>query len=113
MNVTSNVSNTRNAEIIHTYACRIARRLLLRLSCEIGHPVLSIEEDLVEMAQSRLQEYLITSNDPKIAKMSALILIKRIAASKILNADVDIEIKENLLEQINCLSIDDIIPQLH
>jgi hypothetical protein len=102
-------------EELHTYACRIARKLLLQSSCEEGHPVLAIEEDLIEMAKARLQEFLLGAfpDDPAIVRSSAIVAVKRVAASKIRNSDVDTEVKRSLLQQLQEMSMEDLVPRVH
>jgi hypothetical protein len=102
-------------DVLHTYACRVARRLLLRSSCEEDHPVLAIEEDLIEMAKARLQEFLLASfpDDPTIVRLSAIIAVKRVAASRIRAADIDQIVKRDLLGQLSEMSMEDLIPQVH
>lgn len=43
-------------ESMRTYASRLARLCFLKQKCEQDHPVLLTEQELVEMAKSRLQE---------------------------------------------------------
>src|SRR5512135_79879 len=102
-------------DVLHTYACRVARRLLLKSSCEEDHPVLAIEEDLIEMAKARLQEFLLASfpDEPSIIRLSAIIAVKRVAASKIQAAEVDQEVKKELLGQLDEMPMEDLIPRVH
>jgi hypothetical protein len=102
-------------DVLHTYACRVARRLLLKSSCDEDHPVLAIEEHLIEMAKSRLQEFLLASfpEDPSIMRLSAIVAVKRVAASKIQAADIDLAVKKELLGQLDEMPMDDLIPQVH
>jgi hypothetical protein len=104
-----------SVEELHTYARRIARWLLLKCSCEEGHPILAIEEDLIEMSKARLQEFLLGAfpEDPSIVRQTAIVAVKRVAASRIYAAEVDTEVKQNLLTQLQEMSMDDLIPQVH
>jgi hypothetical protein len=104
-------------EVLHVYACRVARKLLLgQRGLEAGHPVLTIEEDLIEMAKARLQEFLLGSfrEDPAIVRLSAIVAVKRVAASKIIAAsDIDNVAKQDLLRQLSFMPMEDLIPQVH
>jgi hypothetical protein len=102
-------------DVLRTYAYRVARRLLLKSSCEEDHPILAIEENLIEMAKARLQEFLLGSfpEDPKVVRLSAIIAVKRVAASKIRAADIDQEIKKELLGQLDDIPMGDLIPSVH
>lgn len=100
---------------LHTYAHRVARRLLLKLSCHEGHQILLIEEDLIEMAKSRLQAFLLSSfpEDKGTMLLSVIIAVKRVAASRIINADVEKPVKQELLDQLYSLPMEDLIPSVH
>ncbi len=100
---------------LRTYARRVARWLILRGSCGEGHPILTIEEDLIEMAKARLQEFLLGAfpDDSSVVRQTAIVAVKRVAASKIIASDQDTEIKKNLLTQLNEMSMEDLIPQVH
>lgn len=116
MNVaTDSAFDLGGVDVLHTYACRVARRLLLKLSCDEEHPVLQIEENLIEMAKSRLQEFLLSAfpEDKSIVRLSAIIAVKRVAASKIIAADVDKSVKQGLLNQLYAIPMDDLVPSIH
>jgi hypothetical protein len=100
---------------LHTYACRIARKLLLMSACEEGHPVLAIEEDLIEMAKAKLQEFLLGAfpDDPTIVSLSAIVAVKRVAASKIIASDIETAVKRSLLVQLNEMSMEDLMKPVH
>ena len=102
-------------EELQTYACRVARKLLLLCSCEEGHVVLVIEEDLIEMAKARLQEFLLSAfpEDQSIVRLSAIVAVKRVAASKIIAADIDTSVKKSLLAQLQEMPMEDLVPQVH
>ena len=113
---TDNVSDISEIETLSTYACRIARRLLLRCNCEEGHPVLLIEDDLIEMARARFQEFLLMHfppDDLNLTRLSAIVAVKRVAASKIRAADLDKSTEDHLLEQLSNMPLDDLIPRIH
>lgn len=46
------------AEVLKTFALRVARKCFLEHFCPPDHPVLSAEKDLVEVARSRMMEHL-------------------------------------------------------
>ena len=48
-------------QAVRVFTSRLARRAVLRRSCPSGHPVLAIEDDLIEMARSKLQEHMLSS----------------------------------------------------
>ena len=103
-------------EVLRTYAMRVARRMLLRRCCEEGHPVLAIEEDLVQMARSRLQEFLLASYSPDdLAGVRPAVhqAVQRAASAWIVAADGDQDVKSSLLEQLDGLSEDDLVPSVH
>jgi hypothetical protein len=106
------VSDISKIGTLSTYACRIARRLLLKSKCEEGHPVLAIEDDLIEMAKARFQEFLLMTfprDDLSLTRLSAIVAVKRVAASKIRTADIDVETKRKLLDELNDMPMDDLI----
>jgi hypothetical protein len=53
--------------VIEVYAIRLSRLYHLKQLCNDGHPVLTTEMHLIEMAKAKLQEYiLIHFNDQKL-----------------------------------------------
>ena len=118
MNVTfDSTHDLGDVEVLHVYACRVARKMLLgQRGLEEGHPVLVIEEALIEMARSRLQEFLLGAfkEDMTIIRLSTIAAIKRVIASKIITAyDVDMTSKRELLDKLSDMSMEDLIPQVH
>ena len=53
--------NNQTTDVFCVYASRFARRLYLQQKCRFDHPVLVIEDHLVEMALSRLTEIVLTT----------------------------------------------------
>jgi len=109
------VSDISEIETLSTYACRVARRLLLKCNCEEGHPVLAIEDDLIEMAKARFQEFLLISfpDDLNTTRLSAIVAVKRVAASRIRAADLESDVENRLLNQLNDMPMDDLIPRFN
>jgi len=105
--------------VLRTYACRIARQLLLHAKLKNAtvesDPILAIEADLVEMAKARLQEFLLASfpDNQNIVRLIAIVAVKKVAASRITSEDIDSDAKKFLLSQLGDMSMEDLIPQVH
>ena len=103
-------------DLLQTYASRVARRMLLMRFCGEGHPVLAIEEDLIQMAKSRLQEFLLASFDSDRLDLVRPLLssvVRKVAYSRIMASDADHEVKESLLEELQDMPMEDLLPPVH
>ena len=110
--VTDSTLDFSDIEPVNIYAYRVVRRFLLKYSCEEGHPVLVLENSLVERAKLKLQEFLLIAFPNSLIELKSNIItaIKQIISSKIIVARVDSKTKRNLLNKVNKMSMDDIIP---
>lgn len=116
--VSDSVSDFGGVPVLRTYACRVARQLLLRAKLQnvAESQVLSTEDDLVEMAKARLQEFLLASfpDDRGTIRLAAIVAVKKVAASKIIcDHDIDTDVKQGILKELSELPMDDLIPQVH
>ncbi len=110
------LKGARGVEVVRVYACRIARRMLLSRNCESDHPVLLIEQNLIQMAQSKLQEFLLASfpdGEQDRVKKRVSDSIRRIAANKIRSSEEDQEVKEGLIQELYSMSPNDLLPPVH
>ncbi len=106
----------RGTEVVRVYACRIARRMLLSRNCEADHPVLLIEQDLIQMAQSKLQEFLLASfvdGDQEKVKTRVSDSIRKIAAAKIRSSEEDQDVKDALVHELYLMDSNDLLPPIH
>lgn len=101
-------------DAVRTLANRLARR---RLLCRLpaGHPVLVNEEDLVEMAKSRLQELMMCH--PGRARHSTRLLVERsireAAVERAMRADSDYEDRADVVRDIMSMDLSDLFPVLN
>lgn len=90
--------------------------MLLRNRCEAGHPVLSVEMDLVEMAKSKLQEHLMSrysSDSRRLLKPLLESWIRATAQERILSFDEDDSVKETVMVAIQNENLEDVVPSVH
>lgn len=100
-------------EAFRTFTRRLARLTLLRQFCQPEHPVLRIEEDLAEMARSKLQEQiLLRVPASRIRRLRPALesMIRRSAAARILSADEEDHVKESALEALEGEGFDSLFP---
>lgn len=102
-------------DAIRTFASRLARRLLLERLCGDGHPVLANENDLVEMASSRLQELMLChperARSATRAKVEAA--VRRTAAERIARSDEDEDVKQEMLDRLRRVDLAHLFPVLN
>lgn len=111
---TSTLPDFRGVDAVKTFALRVARLLLLRRHCGADHPVLSTEEDLVQMARSRLQEYVL-AHVPEVDEARASVdrAVRELATRKVLLDEEDVDRLDGLLEDLRAFPLDDIFPRVH
>lgn len=104
-----------SSKLLLIYATRVARRLLLARSCEADHPVLEVEENLIQMARSRLQEFLMVTFPGQFEKVrpTVITMIRRMAINKIMDSEEREETKKALVEAVWTMPTEDIIPTIH
>ena len=108
------ISELSELGVLRVYANRMARRMLLTRFCGDGHPVLEIEENLVQMARSRLQEsLLIHFGDLERIKLKVFFMVRKIARERIRTSDVDLDVKNSLLEELEAMSVEELFPLVH
>ncbi len=85
------------------FAIRLARRALLRRFCSADHPVLTIEEDLVEMARSKLQEHILShylKEDAPGLEGAVRALMRAAAVEKASKFAEDESVRMELVEEV-------------
>lgn len=101
---------------VRTFAHRLTRRALLRRFCQSDHPVLAIEEDLVEMAKSKLHESILASFTPEdIPKLRPALemAVKASAMEKVAGYDEDQNVKDEIVLEVCSVPLDDILTPAH
>jgi hypothetical protein len=90
-------------ESIRIYASRLARLCFLRHRCDDDHPVLLTEQELVEMARSRLQEQAVMRFGQDLEAKSYLLAatIRRLAAKWIVCTIDDEDERDVILTAIH------------
>lgn len=92
------------------YAARLARRAILRRYCFGDHPVLMIEEDLVDMARARLQDHVLETGADRTASAQA---VRDAAAARVLASDEEDRVKVTALTEVVSMSAEEILPAVH
>ena len=112
--VTDSTLDFSEIEPVNTYAYRVVRRFLLRYNCEEGHPVLDLENSLIEMAKAKLQEFLLITFPDSLneIRLNIIAAVKRIIASKVITANIDSKTKRSILMQVNKMPMNDLIPNI-
>jgi hypothetical protein len=117
MNAVRSIPSTGlSLDALQTYASRLVRFWMLQKFCHDNHPVLKIEEKLVNSAKVSLQSQLgshFTHIEIIKIKFTLIRVIKTIAANKIASLDEDDLLKSDLLRTLNASSFDDLIPSIH
>ncbi len=109
-------SNGLSLDALQTYASRLVRFWMLQKFCHDSHPVLKIEERLVNSAKNSLRSQLESHFTPiEITKIKFTLIrvIKTIASNKIASLDEDDSLKSDLLCTLNASAFDDLIPLIH
>jgi len=97
---------------VQVFASRLTRRALLRRFCPSDHPVLAIEEDLIEMARSKLQEHILASyprDDIPGLREAVHAAMRQTAVEKVTGYDEDETVREELVEEVCAEPIDDVL----
>jgi hypothetical protein len=98
--------------VLKSYADRVARWILLRHWCKSEDDlILAIERDLIEMAKSRLQEFLLSSfrDNADGALPIIIVAVKRVAAQRIRTSEIDQEVKFSLLRELDNMPMEDLL----
>jgi hypothetical protein len=96
-------------------AHRLTRRAVLKRFCQEGHPVLAIEEDLIEMARSKLHEAVLsvlTSESPVLCeavRAAVRAAVRRGAAERAAGYEEDQSVRDEIVSEV-CLSAMDGMP---
>lgn len=116
LSVSHSFPSVRNSEAFQVFTKRLARLMFLKQICEADHPVLSTERSLVEMAKTRLQEYVFIhiSND-KIKMYRPLIetWVRAVTLERVMNYNEEDSIKESVMRSIQIENLSDLIPFVH
>jgi len=96
------------AGLVGVYAARLARRAILRRYCQEDHPVLMIEEDLVEMARARLLEHVLPE-----ARDSRAAAVIGAASARVRSSEEEDHVKEAALADLSAMSFEQVLPLLH
>lgn len=104
----------KTVEAVRTFALRVARLMIIRQHCQGDHPILSIEEDLVQMARSRLQEYILVSiprdAETRLAVSQAVLEV----VSRRIQMDEEDPVRlSRIFEDLQSFPLDDIFPRVH
>lgn len=94
---------------VRTLASRLARRAHLRRFCSDGHPVLAIEESLIEMAVSKLHEFILSSyerDDIPSLRRYVEAAVRVYAAEKAVSYDEDESVRQAIVEEACSFSLD-------
>jgi hypothetical protein len=98
--------------LLKTYAKRLARKHVLQNLGPDGRQVLETEEQLLEMALSRLREELFSKGDrPDDGKVAAL--VRREAAFLVGRYTEDDTVRDAARVSVESLADDEIIPRVH
>jgi len=106
----------RTSDVFRTFANRFARLMFLHHMCESDHPVLVVERELVEMARSKLQEYVLVRVPNERLRVLRPVLeawVRAVAQEKILSSDEEDGVKESVMTRIQNESLADLLPQVH
>ena len=96
---------------METFSIRLARLAYLRHRCLEGHPVLSTEESLLEMARSKLREHLWSHYSPeelRAARPDLEAQIRRLARLKTISQVGDEEVRESIFAFIDRVDLEEI-----
>ncbi len=116
LNKSQEFPSIKNSNPLKTFSHRLARLMLLRIRCEADHPVLIVEMELIEMAKSKLQEFIMTQVSKDSIRLLKPILetwIRVAAQERALSFDEDDYIKEQVLSAILSENVSDVIPTVH
>jgi hypothetical protein len=98
--------------LLKTYAKRLARKHVLKNLGPEGETVLETEEQLLEMALSRLREEMLCKEEkPDDGKVAAL--IRREAAFLVGRYTEDDAVRDAARVSVEALADDEIIPRIH
>lgn len=102
-------------QAIRTFGKRFARRMILRRSFGESHPVLSIEDDLVEMARSQLQEVILATvpGAEDGLRDELVISLRRAAADRISDSTEEEDTKAQMLLDVAREDFDDLFHTMH
>jgi len=89
--------------IINTYAMRLARLCYLKHYCSCDSIILKIEENLVEMAASKLQEYILAYYSIDSVKQTLTDRIKLIVNSQADFHEMEINIESSITQSLDTL----------
>jgi hypothetical protein len=92
---------------IEVCSVRIARKVILKRYCPEGHPVIEVENQLVEMAAAKLIE-IVGSKDPNLEE--AALMIRNSAAIKVRNSDEEDQTKMLAIMDIMKMKTNEILP---
>jgi hypothetical protein len=99
--------DNQTTDVFKVYASRFARKLYLQRKCEPSHPVLEIENYLVEMALSRLNEIMLATKANRFIVTEAI----RVRAEMCLRDLVeDQELKNSILNELSQMTHNEILP---
>ena len=104
----------KQSDQIRVFATRIARQHFLRKFCDNDHPVLSIEYDLISMARSKLQEYILL-NIPISHELKNILdkCVKDLAFEKTMALELEDDDKIEIIRSIMEENFDDLIPTIN
>jgi hypothetical protein len=92
---------------IEVCSVRIARKVILKRYCPDAHPVIEVENQLVEMAAAKLIE-IVGSKDSNLEE--AALMIRNSAAIKVRNSDEEDQTKMLAIMDIMKMKTNEILP---
>lgn len=105
-----------NSDEFRTFANRFARYMFLSHVCDLNHPVLKIEIELLKIAKSKLQEFVFRSISGSQMKSFRPLFeswVKSIARKRILGFDEDDKVKELIILSIKNKNFEDLFQMVH
>ena len=96
--------------IVRTYGSRIARRAILEKYCPDGHPVLEIENHLIEMAAASLAEAMVKQTS---SLKDVILAVRKAAIAQIEEFDEEDSVKTSVLHDIVHMTDSEILPKFN
>lgn len=88
------------------FTTRFVRRLLFKRLCKSGHPVLKVEDQLIESAALEVQKL-------GIPRDELLEAVRKSIVGRILMLQEEEDVKSELLTEVNSSSFDELFSKVH
>lgn len=99
----------RSTDILQTYSCRLARKIYLQEKCGNCHPVLETEGQLVEMALSKLTEFILSSKIERNLIAEAIRIRTEISLLELIDDESE-ELRTFILTKLSEMTHEEILP---